>query len=138
MHTCSPVTHSSPLQHLLSSLRDCIMSPTDPPQIILASLAQHHSPLMQCLLCRSHRLFLFNDTAPTEIYPLSLHAALPISHMSTVWMAAHSRPPQHLLASLRDCIMSPTDPQSIVLTSLPQQLTPLMYCLLCRSHRQLL
>src|SRR4026208_945351 len=24
------------------------------------------------------RLFFFNDTAPTEIYPLSLHAALPI------------------------------------------------------------
>src|SRR3989338_6779501 len=27
------------------------------------------------LLCR---LFFFNDTAPTEIYPLSLHDALPI------------------------------------------------------------
>src|SRR3990167_7095698 len=27
----------------------------------------------------SHALFFFNDTAPTEIYPLSLHDALPIS-----------------------------------------------------------
>src|SRR3989442_4454846 len=27
----------------------------------------------------SHFFFFFNDTAPTEIYPLSLHDALPIS-----------------------------------------------------------
>src|SRR2546426_10472538 len=29
--------------------------------------------------CRFHFFFFFNDTAPTEIYPLSLHAPLPIS-----------------------------------------------------------
>src|SRR5690349_22806348 len=29
---------------------------------------------------RAHYLFLFNDTAPTEIYTLSLHDALPISY----------------------------------------------------------
>src|SRR2546422_8490826 len=28
---------------------------------------------------RSFSFFFFNDTAPTEIYPLSLHDALPIS-----------------------------------------------------------
>src|SRR5260370_19406276 len=30
----------------------------------------------------STRLFFFNDTAPPEIYALSLHAALPISRLS--------------------------------------------------------
>src|SRR3989442_15874235 len=29
---------------------------------------------------RRHRVFFFNDTATTEIYTLSLHDALPISH----------------------------------------------------------
>src|SRR6202051_5247008 len=29
--------------------------------------------------CYRHCVFLFNDTAPTEIYTLSLHDALPIS-----------------------------------------------------------
>src|SRR4029434_11362901 len=31
----------------------------------------------------SHILFFFNDTATTEIYTLSLHDALPISHTHT-------------------------------------------------------
>src|SRR3989449_8743775 len=31
----------------------------------------------------SYILFFFNDTAPTEISPLSLHDALPISFLST-------------------------------------------------------
>src|SRR5258708_37843537 len=30
-------------------------------------------------LCQYNRVFFFNDTATTEIYPLSLHDALPIS-----------------------------------------------------------
>src|SRR5579862_398921 len=34
--------------------------------------------------------FFFNDTATTEIYTLSLHDALPISHH---WLATPSRPP---------------------------------------------
>src|SRR3989441_12153604 len=32
-----------------------------------------------CSTASSFLFFFFNDTAPTEIYPLSLHAALPIS-----------------------------------------------------------
>src|SRR3712207_6969475 len=32
--------------------------------------------------CRSERVFFFNDTAPTEIYTLSLHDALPICSTS--------------------------------------------------------
>src|ERR1043165_8682040 len=36
-----------------------------------------------CLVCRyGFVLFFFNDTAPPEIYPLSLHDALPISSRS--------------------------------------------------------
>src|SRR5690348_18344500 len=31
--------------------------------------------------------FIFNDTAPTEIYTLSLHDALPISVTSDSWLA---------------------------------------------------
>src|SRR2546430_17037564 len=48
-------------------------------------------PLLH-LLCP--RLFFFNDTATTEIYPLSLHDALPIS--------AHERRPVALLARLAE------------------------------------
>src|SRR5690242_21897429 len=35
-----------------------------------------HYPLVDCLCCLL--FFFFNDTAPTEIYTLSLHDALPI------------------------------------------------------------
>src|SRR5258708_32345511 len=138
MSTVWMAAHSRPQQHLRASLRDCIMSPTDPPQIILASL------------------FFYNDPSTTEIYTLSLHDALPIfnqharfrqvpssslhqqAHMSTVWMAAHSRPQQDLQATLRDSILPPTAPPHIILASLAQHHSPLMQCLLCRSHRQLL
>src|SRR5256886_6122314 len=37
--------------------------------------------------------FFFNDPAPTEIYPLPLHAALPISEFRLVTAATHSRTP---------------------------------------------
>src|SRR3990172_8360365 len=45
----------------------------------------------------SYSLFFFNDTAPTEIYPLSLHYALPIwncrSGTATSPRPSSSRPP---------------------------------------------
>src|SRR6201989_3727625 len=43
------------------------------------------------------RFFFFNDTAPTEIYTLSLHDALPISRRRTAGRhgAAASPPPVH-------------------------------------------
>src|SRR6202000_3566912 len=48
----------------------CVPSPHGPPQ---------PRPRDQ-LTCRGHFVFFFfNDRAPTEIYPLSLHDALPIS-----------------------------------------------------------
>src|SRR5438034_11271868 len=34
---------------------------------------------MRQSICSSHLFFFFNSTAPTEIYTLSLHDALPIS-----------------------------------------------------------
>src|SRR6266516_1858945 len=37
------------------------------------------------LVLSSFFFFLFNDTATTEIYTLSLHDALPISHRSERW-----------------------------------------------------
>src|SRR5579884_3464100 len=37
------------------------------------------------LLMESLIVFFFNDTATTEIYTLSLHDALPISHFVTLW-----------------------------------------------------
>src|ERR1035438_6398893 len=43
------------------------------------------------LCCAYLCFFFFNDTAPTEIYPLSLHAALPIS------ARAVSEPPTFLI-----------------------------------------
>src|SRR5256885_11841469 len=33
--------------------------------------------------------FFFNDTATTEIYTLSLHDALPISHVESLYLAHH-------------------------------------------------
>src|SRR6266566_6961509 len=48
---------------------------------------------MECGVPRSH--FFFNDTAPTEIYTLSLHDALPIflvAWLSTVASAAPLQP----------------------------------------------
>src|SRR5436305_13432076 len=36
------------------------------------------SPIFECQFCGYFIFFFFNDTAPTEIYTLSLHDALPI------------------------------------------------------------
>src|SRR3990172_8302059 len=40
--------------------------------------SEEHTSELQSRLHILYHLFFFNDTAPTEIYPLSLHAALPI------------------------------------------------------------
>src|SRR5204863_10075253 len=39
----------------------------------------------RCTLVRFFVLFFFNDPAPTDIYTLSLHDALPISSCSAGW-----------------------------------------------------
>src|SRR5437764_7607176 len=46
----------------------------------LLLLAPRHSPTFSCF-------FFFNDTAPTEIYTLSLHDALPISTGAKLFIA---------------------------------------------------
>src|SRR5438094_5755959 len=43
-----------------------------------------HALVCICPFAMSTRFFFFNDTATTEIYTLSLHDALPISHMDLV------------------------------------------------------
>src|SRR5256885_6159107 len=48
----------------------------------------------------SLRFFFFNDPAPTEIYPLSLHDALPIFPWST-FSATASRRAQHPVRAMR-------------------------------------
>src|SRR3990172_3744125 len=40
--------------------------------------SEKHTTELQSRLQLIYPLFFFNDTAPPEIYPLSLHAALPI------------------------------------------------------------
>src|SRR5205085_10746132 len=45
-------------------------------------------------------LFLFNDPAPTQIYTLSLHDALPISHLLVVFLPLPQKLP-HPLRGLR-------------------------------------
>src|SRR6202521_3490266 len=51
------------------------------------------------LICRSRRLFFFNDTATTEIYTLSLHDALPISSARRGLPAVLARPAEVLRRS---------------------------------------
>jgi len=77
------------------------MSPTDPQQIILASLAQHtHRNAVPAV-----------PVAPTVSVPFNQHADSDRYHVITaptgayeitVWDGGASRPQQHLLASLRD------------------------------------
>src|SRR4029077_11556049 len=49
-------------------------------------------------LCSHSLFFFFNDTAPTEIYPFSLHDALPIFQMARAIASSKKQP---ILASLR-------------------------------------
>src|SRR5207253_10006440 len=48
--------------------------------IISALISRYCSASCVCVYLFFHFFFFFNDTAPTEIYTLSLHDALPISH----------------------------------------------------------
>src|SRR4029434_11363022 len=50
--------------------------------------------ILRLCVCVCQHVFLFNDTATTEIYTLSLHDALPISHTCT-----HTHTPDESLCS---------------------------------------
>src|SRR5438876_567546 len=56
-------------------------------------LHSHLRELCLSLSLLSILLFFFNDTAPTEIYTLSLHDALPISHAhhTSEWAGSAAR-----------------------------------------------
>src|SRR5690348_18465804 len=43
--------------------------------------------MADCSMLRSWLFFFFNDTAPTEIYTLSLHDALPIYNVAAIPLA---------------------------------------------------
>src|SRR5438034_2459924 len=51
--------------------------------------------MLHCFSCLFH-FFFFNDTAPPEIYTLSLHDALPISRINRVRLRLHGAQPWRL------------------------------------------
>src|SRR5688572_31596789 len=51
-----------------------------------------HCFLLQCSMISYFVVFFFNDTAPTEIYTLSLHDALPILFATSPLAAMRSAP----------------------------------------------
>src|SRR3990172_5238246 len=57
----------------------------------LNTRSEEHTSELQSRLHLLFPLFFFNDTATTEIYPLSLHDALPISHP---WTQSCARCPE--------------------------------------------
>src|SRR2546427_1160090 len=83
--------------------------------------------------------FFFNDTAPPEIYPLSLPDALPISPRSPV----HSPPAPASLCRLRSPLRSPRfsrgageeDRKSTRLNSSHSQISYAVFCLKKKKQR---
>src|SRR2546430_10091559 len=58
------------------------------------------------LSCLSIFFFFFNDTATTEIYPLSLHDALPISSWAFRWVGCCGSPPSPLPQRAPTCSLT--------------------------------
>src|SRR2546430_7333516 len=87
---------------------------------------------MSAALCFVFMFFFFNDTATTEIYPLSLHDALPIS--------------ERLLAALPQALALPRvgggadaarpDRKSTRLNSSHSQISYAVFCLKKKKQRQ--
>src|ERR1051325_6527445 len=60
------------------------------PQPSSSARSEEHTSELQSPYVISYAVFFFNDTAPTEIYTLPLHDALPISiHIERVRGVAH-------------------------------------------------
>src|SRR2546428_8268991 len=75
------------------------------------------------------RLFFFNDTAPTEIYTLSLHDALPIS------TAPHHASCAPSAAGRSRCPRAPAvDRKSTRLNSSHDQISYAVFCLKKKKH----
>src|SRR3970282_2344355 len=76
-------------------------------------------------------VLFFNDTPTTEIYTLSLHDALPISHMD-------GRGPGHALSigyGIRECVRS-QDRKSTRLNSRHRCISYAVFCLKKRDERR--
>src|SRR5579885_2799814 len=71
--------------------------------------------------------FFFNDTAPTEIYTLSLHDALPISVMETLDELAHERGFRQIVRP--QFILPETDRKSTRLNSSHVSISYAVFCL---------
>src|SRR2546430_17696622 len=71
--------------------------------------------------------FFFNDTATTEIYTLSLHDALPISHHPLRDPLDLGRPGEHALHQLRQPAQG--DRKSTRLNSSHSQISYAVFCL---------
>src|SRR2546430_5742764 len=80
-------------------------------------------------------LFFFNDTAPTEIYTLSLHDALPISFCSAEWITCSAEAvgiKYHMHRSLGESPTAPfreSDRKSTRLNSSHSQISYAVFCL---------
>src|SRR3712207_8564247 len=95
---------------------------------------------MSVSFCLYYHLFFFNDTATTEIYPLSLHDALPISRRtrrgrqltppepSPSWGAALSRAVS-LVARPVPSILAEPDRKSTRLNSSHANISYAVFCL---------
>src|ERR1039458_5551387 len=64
--------------HLGISYAVFCLKKNKPPQPLTMSLQSQIFQLSHRIVRRTHGSIFFNDTATTEIYPLSLHDALPI------------------------------------------------------------
>src|SRR5258708_19715036 len=77
--------------------------------------------------------FFFNDTAPTEIYPLSLHDALPISHTTLCGPSMTSAATSSPRCAGRQCTAArkspPRDRKSTRLNSSHQIISYAVFCL---------
>src|SRR2546430_10599502 len=75
-----------------------------------------------------HLFFFFNDTATTEIYPLSLHDALPISNL-VVRVPGRGEAPPLLLQGHADVVTTKGDRKSTRLNSSHSQISYAVFCL---------
>src|SRR5438067_12160419 len=77
--------------------------------------------------------FFFNDTAPTEIYTLSLHDALPIYRQRL----AHGRPPSFRQGQSREFAPQAVDRKSTRLNSSHVSISYAVFCLKKKKQQKI-
>src|SRR2546430_9911865 len=86
--------------------------------------------------------FFFNDPAPTEIYTLSLHDALPISlcltldELAEIDSEASGRPGQRLMVGFNRRFAPQVDRKSTRLNSSHSQISYAVFCLKKKKHHR--